>query len=492
MAVATAQGFFPMDNPTARATLSPSAATASAGGPKRYARLLGRVVFCSLLILIALVAIPYGTVEPWWQALFECAVFGLAMLWIVEAFLSGSWQLNSYRLLWPLLALVAFALLQTLLTGAAAQAPLNIDGAWRTLSADPHGTRRWITKVLALILVGAMLLRYVCDERRLRLLINAVVGVALLSAVFGLLRQMMQHQAGFALPYLKPGFGYAQFINKNHFPFLMEMALGLLLGLALGGGVKRERLLIYAAAALLLAGALVSANSRGGVLSLLCQLLFAALLLPFVRRARDDERASNLLGRARRAAGSIVARVLLSLCLLAVLVVGIVWVGGDAFVGSLEALPTEVGAPVEGIRWSVRRRDIWPATWQLIKEHPLAGVGFGGYWMAITEYHQASGEKTPQEAHNDYLEFLASGGLVALVLGAWFLYALATRARRQLRAREAYGRAACFGALVGLSGIAAHSLVDFGLHVTLNAVVFIALLVIATAELSSRRQAGET
>ena len=475
------------DSTSLEASLKPAASN----GRERFTRLLGHVVFFSLLALIALAAIPYGTVEPWWQALFECAVFGLAALWMVEGFLAGSWHLNSYRLLWPLLALVALALAQTLFAGAAHQLPLQIDGAWQTLSADPHGTRRWMSKMLALILVGAMLLRYTDNERRLRALVNVVIGVALASAVFGLLRQMMQHQAGFVLPYLKPGFGYGQFINKNHFPFLMEMALGLVLGLALAaGGARRERLLVYAAAGLLLAGALVSANSRGGVLSLLCQLLCAALLLPFARRARSDElrAGSHALGRARRAAGSMFGRAVLSLCLLAVIVVGIVWVGGDAFVGSLEALPAEVGAPVEGVRWSVRRRDIWPATWQLIKEHPLAGVGFGGYWMAITEYHQASGEKTPQEAHNDYLEFLASGGLIALAIGAWFVWLLINCARKQLRSLDEGRRAACFGALVGLSGVAVHSSVDFGLHVTINAVVLMALLVIATADISTRRQ----
>jgi O-antigen ligase len=175
-------------------------------------------------------------------------------------------------------------------------------------------------------------------------------------------------------------------------------------------------------------------------------------------------------------------RVLLIVCLVVVIVVGIVWVGGDALVGSLEALPTEVGAPAESIRWSVRRRDIWPATWQLIKAHPFAGSGFSGYWMAITEYHQASGEKTPQEAHNDYLEFLAGGGIIGLALAAWFLYAFIRRARARLRLRlaSAFSRAACFGALVGLTGVAVHSIVDFGLHLTINAVVFIALVTIAT------------
>ena len=59
-------------------------------------------------------------------------------------------------------------------------------------------------------------------------------------------------------------------------------------------------------------------------------------------------------------------------------------------------------------------------------------------------------------------------------------FALIKRAREQLRSTDQFRRAACFGALVGLFGVACHSLVDFGLHITINALVFTALVAIAT------------
>lgn len=442
---------------------------------QRAARLLGSIIFYALLGLIALVAIPYGTVQPWWQALFECAVFGLAALWIIEGLLSGSWNFSAYQLFWPLLALVAFAVLQTLPVGGAGDV---------SLSADPHGTRLWVSKMLALILVGAMLVRYTSSEQRLRTLIYLIIGVAVASAVFGLVRQMTQREIGFILPHLKPGQGYAQFINKNHFPFLMEMAFGLVLGLILSEAARRERLPIYLGLALLLAGALVFANSRGGIFSFVCQVIFATLLFSTVRRVRDTFASSSdaFGGALGRLGGSLVVRATLIICLVLVVGVGIVWMGGDPLIGSLEALPTEVGAPAEGIRWAVRRKDIWPATWQLIKDHAVAGIGFGGYWMAFPEYHNGSGEMIAQEAHNDYLEFLASGGLIGLALGIWFIYVLVRESARRLRSSGQRGRALCFGAIVGLSGVAVHSLFDFGLHITINAVVFITLLVIATKD----------
>lgn len=458
---------------------------------ERAARLLGGFVFYALLVLIALVALPYGTVQPWWQAVFECAVFGLAALWVIEGFLGGSWRYSEYRLLWPLVALVAFALWQTVPVSGGDVSPGGVEGVWEAVSADPAGTRRWASKMLALILTGAMLLRYASNERRLRALVYLVTGVAAASAVFGLLRQMTQHEVGFVLPHLKPGFGYAQFINRNHFPFLMEMALGLVLGLAVSESGRRERLLICLGLALLLGGTLVLTNSRGGLFSFVCQMIFAALLFFTAPRVRDAAASrGHTIPWMKHLENSLVVRALLIICLIVVVSVGIVWVGGDPLVGSLEAIPAEVGAPAEGIRWAVRRKEIWPATWQLIKDHPVTGVGFGGYWMAITAYHQGSGEKSPQEAHNDYLEFLASGGLVGVALGGWFIYAFYKSVRPRLRSTESTGRAMSFGALVGLSGVAVHSLVDFGLHITINAVVFIALLVIATVARASTERTG--
>src|SRR5260370_22838384 len=87
------------------------------GARIQAARFLGSTIFSSLLALIALVAIPYGTVEPWWQALFECVVFVLAALSLIELFLSGSGNFSSHRILLPLVALALFGLLQTVSFG---------------------------------------------------------------------------------------------------------------------------------------------------------------------------------------------------------------------------------------------------------------------------------------------------------------------------------------------------------------------------------------
>jgi O-antigen ligase len=89
---------------------------------------------------------------------------------------------------------------------------------------------------------------------------------------------------------------------------------------------------------------------------------------------------------------------------------------------------------------------------------------------------------TPQEAHNDYLELLASGGLVSLALGIWFAVVVCKRTLANLIAANRFRRAACYGAAIGIAGVAVHSLLDFGLHMLVNALVFTTLIVIATSK----------
>lgn len=112
----------------------------------------------------------------------------------------------------------------------------------------------------------------------------------------------------------------------------------------------------------------------------------------------------------------------------------------------------------------------------------------GGYGAAITQYFDASGEWTLKQAHNDYLELFASGGLFGFTLGAWFIASFVRMAQERLRLADSFRLSASCGALAGLFGAAIHSFVDFGLHITANALIFTALVAIATAQIGSSEQ----
>jgi O-antigen ligase len=455
----------------------------------RTARLLDTAIFSALLALIPLVAIPYGSIQPWWEGVFECVVFALGALWVVDGLFGGGPRMNGHRLLVPLIALIVFAFVQTIPLGwvtAVSNSEMS-----RSLSADPYETWRFALKLLALTFAGILLLSYTSSQNRLRTLTHVVIGVGVASALFGIVRQIAPaNAANFLLPQLPPGRSYGQYIDRNHFAFLMEMVLGLVLGLMLGGGMHRDRRLLYLATALLLWAALVLSNSRGAIFTMLCQLLFVALVFTAPRpwRASSVKSSGTAFGWLRRISSLFIVRTALIVCLLMAVTIGSVWVGGDPLMHRLGTVPREFSSRYDDKRLNTRRVEIWQATGRLIRANPIVGTGFGAFWIAFPRYHNGSGVFTPEEAqlrplaaHNEYLELLASGGLIGCALGAWFVIVLIRNAREQLRrSRDSFRRAASLGALVGLFGVAIHSLVDFGLHDTVNAFVFTALVVIAT------------
>lgn len=449
----------------------------------RLSRVLSIVVCVALLAVMIIGVVPYGGAEFWWKAFLTSAVFSISILALLEMYLTDSWRIEGGFVLVPAIALAAFAWLQTISLGDTQHTGLP-SSVWNSISADPFSTRFFVLQLLALVLAAAMLYRHANTDLRMITILNLIIGIAVVSAIYGILRQTTQHSLGFGLPLLKVDQGYGQFINKNHFAYLMEMGFGLTLGITAGGGVKRDRGLIYLGALLPIWTALVLSNSRGGILAMLAQIVSAVLLFTFV--ARRDQHANTTASHLR---GSIPARVGLVIVLVAGVMFGTLWMGGDRLATKLEQANHEFDPAAAEIRQNARRNQIWRATWHMFAAHPIAGTGLGAYWIAIPEYHDASGTMTPQEAHNDYLELLASGGLVGFALGVWFVVLVVRRVQRNLNIEDRFRRAAVFGAMLGLVGIAVHSLVDFGLHVFGNAILFTALLVIATAYPPKKRGA---
>lgn len=395
--------------------------------------LLGKIIFALVVLVVIITPIPYGTVEPWWKAVFICVVSGIFILGIFENRIFR----NPSPVLLPLLALSGLALLQS----------------WTQISTDPFQTRFFAIQLLALTAFLSLLYNYAATEKRVRVLVYTIIGVAIVSAIFGILRQTAQHETGFLLPLLKQNQGFAQFVNKNHFAYLMEMALGLTIGLIIAGGSKQK--LVQFALLLPIWVGLVLSNSRGGILALLAQVTLAAFLL--------------------------LKTTTLKLAVAAVLVAGVlfgtIWVGGERLVTNFSAAGSELTTTD---RDGASRNEIWRATIKMFAAHPIAGVGLGAYWIGITAYHDASGVLTPQEAHNDYLELLSSGGVIGLALGIWFAVIVVRLAHKNLNTGTGFIRAVRIGSILGIAGVAAHSLLDFGLHLFGNTVVFLTLIMMAT------------
>jgi O-antigen ligase len=406
-----------------------------------------KIIFALLMSVVVLAPLPYGTVEPWWKAFFVCAVFGICILAVIEIAISNQPQLKLPSVLLPLLALTALAFLQS----------------WTGSSADSFQTRFFALQLLALSAFLALLYRYAATAQRMRLLAYTVIGIAVVSAIFGILRLTTQHETGFVLPLLRQNQGFAQFVNKNHFAYLIEMAIGLIIGLAFGERTKQN--LVYLAFLIPLWVALVLSNSRGGILAILVQVLIATMLL--VRWPR--------------------LKIALAVVLVAGVCAGTLWVGGDRLANTIAPATNDLTTNVASSRENASRNEIWRATLKLFSAHPVIGAGLGGYWIGITAYHDASGALVPQEAHNDYLELLASGGVIGFVIGVWFLVTVIRVTKSNLSMSKGFVHALRAGAVIGIAGVLVHSLFDFGLHLLGNAFVFLTLIMMATAQIDSRK-----
>ena len=86
------------------------------------------------------------------------------------------------------------------------------------------------------------------------------------------------------------------------------------------------------------------------------------------------------------------------------------------------------------------RFEMWKAAWFIFTEHPVKGVGLGGYEQAAIKYQEKYGYGDRAFAHyhphNQYLSELASKGLPGLILFVLFLGALVYYFYRGLRQND--------------------------------------------------------
>jgi O-antigen ligase len=119
-------------------------------------------------------------------------------------------------------------------------------------------------------------------------------------------------------------------------------------------------------------------------------------------------------------------------------------------------------------------------TVEIIKDFPLTGTGLGTYLYAYPMYETRFSGEMLEHAHNDYLELLAEGGVIAggLIIVVAF-GALAWLFSRWTRRNDHLVRGVGLGCLAGIAAILIHSLTDFNLHITANAVLFVTLYALA-------------
>jgi hypothetical protein len=448
--------------------------------------------FCVWLLILPL---PFGAARTWALAAVLPPLFVLAAVvsWTNR---SPSAGLIAFLLRPPGLLFAAFLVL---LVAQLVQWP----GGQQ--SVVPYRTTLYLLLAFACAVVAWLVTALVRSDADLRLLLMTLVAGGLLQAVVATL--IMGSAGGFSLldsEIVSKSVATGTFVNRNHLAGYLNIALaagcGLMVAQLAPPGTRRGWVRhLRDALALMLSGkarlrgvlvlmviVLIATRSRMGNVAFFAALVVATCVFAIFER----ERRRGLL----LFAASVVA--------LDLLLVG-AWVGVDRVIERIADTPLvesrvdgklaaegasvpdgETAAPSSAVRTeqSVEAR-IEPAreAVAIVRDHPWLGTGGGTFYVVYMAY-QPSWEGFYNHAHNDFLEIAADTGLVGLaLLLAIAAHALWTSIRLMRERTHPTLRATGFAAVMSVTAMALHALVDFNLHIPANALTFCVMLALPWA-----------
>jgi O-antigen ligase len=326
---------------------------------------------------------------------------------------------------------------------------------WVPLSVNPRATEISLLAAVALSLYFLGLPRML-DSRAVRSLPPRLAALAVLLAFLGI--YFREHSNGLMYGFFKPNRGgsdqFGPFVNRNHFGGWMVMTVTLVIGALCGqiesakgpaSGRRRHRLewlssgeptgiVMVAGAVLICMVALVWCLSRSALLGF----GFATLMFMWL-----------LAGRQRLSTGR-------RLALLSV-------IGGVLLAGMARRGPRVIATFFTDPRDLFSRFEAWRDGWALVRDFPWTGTGMNTYPTAMLFYQKSNQGAFVAQAHNDYLQLLAEGGLLVAVPALLAIVLLVLAIRRNLRAAR----------------IAVQEMFEFSLQIPANALLFSTLAALA-------------
>jgi hypothetical protein len=449
---------------------------------------VARGVTVAMSVVLAWGALAFGAVYPWayWPLLAGAVAIGLwglsaanraVSIPLPRAVVAGL-MLTMACVLIQLVPLPAETLARITPAAHAVLQDYSVpyaagQAAAHPISINPGATWRGLAFIGSFGLLFLGLLRLVprAGARRLCL---AIAGLATLLALVGILQKPLY--AGKIYGVWDPDMGrnpFGPFVNKNHFAGWMIMALSLSLGYYCGtlatAGLRmktslRDRILWLSspeANQLILIGvclavmalSLVLTLSRSGISCLALAVVVAGI---FAITKRTNRSRAALIGGY--------------LTVLIVVVIG--WVGTEVIVRRFASAD-----------WSEfnDRLGAWNDAWQIAMRFMPFGAGLNTYGTTTLFFQTIDPSQHYAEAHNDYLQLLAEGGLLVTIPLALMLAAGGHLIWKRFRAGEDDVLTSWIriGAVTGVMAMALQETVEFSLQMPGNAVLFTVLAAIA-------------
>src|SRR5882672_4315636 len=286
--------------------------------------LASRFAFLIVCLAIILSALAYGTVHYWALAVFFLGGVTLLILWLIDGWSLGSFRISRNVLQLPLLGMVLLGVFQLLPLRHPEDIGTHSIPLASSLSFDPYSTRFILIQVAALLLYFAAILVFTDTPKRLRLIVRTIIGFGFFLAILGLTQSFTSPDKVYWIREMPQSQAFGPFINRHHFAGYMELALALPLGLVFTGAIEKEKKFIYLFVAGLMAVALIMTNSRGGIISLVAEILFLVATMGFKRRHRKRD-----TGEKKPRIKSAAMKAGLALALIVAMFGGVVLMGGE-------------------------------------------------------------------------------------------------------------------------------------------------------------------
>jgi O-antigen ligase len=441
---------------------------------KRRKRLNG-FVGGALILLLALAPLPFGAVHAFTWGLFGAALglvaivygLGLARIGIGPNVSPASlpWATGAFGV-YCLFLVAQLIPLGTLFPALTAFSANGMVFASDTISVAANQTALMLLRHLTYGLLFFLMLQASQNPSRREFLLNAIVVIIMGYCLLGI----VSLQSGDTVLGLGKtsyvGSATGPFVNRNS--YATYLAMGAMIALVQAGRVivrqasrhshdgmvpgTITKTLLHATAYLLLVGVIFATNSRMGIAVTMVGSILVLVIL------------ATRLGRAWKLLVPVVAVLFVALALAVALF-------GESVLARL----------IDDESSAISRTYLYQQIWQLIWERPWLGFGGGAFEQAFAwiAHPPVSPDLRWDRAHSTYLSLWSEMGLVAGSLPMVLLGALLVR----LVSGLVKGTGDWAFQTIGLSVLVVvglHSIVDFSLEIQANALLFTAIIALAT------------
>lgn len=429
-----------------------------------------RTVFFLLLLIPILSTVAYGGTAMWALMLIAPMITMLGTIWLVRSWRMSEFLVSSDPIWYPIAGLLLFALFQLLpIGGTNLSGELLSISASNSLSLDPYSTRIFIVRLLGYMIFFLAALTFIDTEKRLRKLAAATAIFGGIAAFAGIIQWLASPDAIYGVRPTPQAIPFGPYVNRHHFASLMVLFSGIALSQVLGRSASKEKKLLFAISLVLMAISTVLTGSRGGVLAYIA--MFAVCSLTAIRKANSG---TATVYRFPIVAGSAA---------FVVFIVGLV-----VFLGGADPLLRGLGLQNETNDITSGRLHFWSVAWQVFTANPIFGAGMEAFGVAYTKFDTRNGFFRTEQAHNDYLQMLADGGVVGFGIAVSFLVMFVKRGINAItNASSEFVLDTRIGAFAGCLGILIHSFFDFPLRTASNAFFFLLVLAMMLVQVSNKQ-----